>query len=315
MPTIIPDYKNKIKQWLKFIKDHYHQPLWIIARLLKMNPINSLIPDKPYLYFMYRAYTGHRLNLSNPRRFNEKMQWLKLYDRQDWYSRIADKVEVREYVATRIGEQYLIPVIAVYNSVNEIEWSKLPNQFVLKCTHDSGTTVVCSNKEKLNIEEAKAFLRKRMAKDYYHIHRESCYLNIRPRIICENFISPDGDSVPIDYKFLCFHGVPKLIQVDTNRFTDHARYTLYPDWSKAPFDINRKYVKPGLHVERPGNLDEMLSICTKLSQGFKFIRVDLYSVNNKIYFGELTFYHGSGYEPIFPDEYNFWLGDLLDLSK
>jgi len=315
MATIVPDYKHKITKRLKFFRDNYKTPMRLIAKTLLQYPFNTLLPDRLYLSIMYRGFTGLRLNLDNPKRFNEKMQWLKLYDRQEWYSKIADKVEVRKYVESKIGEQYLIPLIAVYNSVDEIDWNKLPNQFVLKCTHDSGSTVICSNKEELNTGEARNFLKTRMAKSYYPVHREFCYKNIKPRIICEAFISPDGDSIPIDYKFLCFHGVPKLIQVDTDRFTDHSRLAMYPDWSKAPFSINSKYAKENLDFERPGNLDEMLTISTKLSQGFKFIRVDLYSVNNKIYFGELTFQHGSGYEPIYPDQYNFWLGDLLDLSK
>jgi len=315
MATIIPDYKHKLTKRLKFFRDHYKDPLKLIAKILLLYPFNSLLPDRLYLSIMYRGFTGLRLHLDNPMRFNEKMQWLKLNDRKEWHSKIADKVEVREYVTARIGEQYLIPVIAVYNSVDEIEWSKLTNQFVLKTTHDSGTTVICSNKEGLNVEEAKKFLKKRMARSYYPVHREFCYKNIKPRIICEAFISTDGNSIPLDYKFYCFHGVPKLIQIDTDRFTDHGRVIMYPDWNKAPFSINSHYKKQDLKFERPSNLDEMLTISTKLSQDFKFIRVDLYSVNNKIYFGELTFHHGSGYDDIDPDEYDFWLGNLLDLNK
>lgn len=315
MATVIPDYKHRITKRLKFLKDNYKDPFKMIGRILNQYPFNTLLPDRLYLSIKYRAFTGLRLNLDNPRRFNEKMQWLKLYDRNDWYSKIADKVEVRKFVADRIGEQYLIPLIGVYNSVDEIEWNTLPTQFVLKCTHDSGTTVISSNKNDLNIREAEKFLKKRMAKSYYHLHREFSYKNIIPRIICEAFISQDGDSIPMDYKFFCFHGVPKLIQVDTDRFTDHGRVALFPDWSRAPFALNRNYTKEGLNIERPDNLDEMLEICRKLSKDFKFIRVDLYSINSKIYFGELTFYHVSGYEPIYPDQYDFWLGDLLDLNK
>jgi hypothetical protein len=203
----------------------------------------------------------------------------------------------------------------VYNSVDEIEWDKLPNQFVLKCTHDSGTTVVCTDKSKLDIAESKWYLRKRMKKNFYYLYREWVYKNIKPRIICEKFMSPDGHSTPTDYKFFCFHGVPKLIQVDTERFIDHGRLTMYPDWTKAPFDIDRRYLKDDLNVPRPEKLDEMLDICVKLSKDFKFIRVDLYTIDNKIYFGELTFIQGSGYDPIHPIEANYLLGDMLDLSK
>jgi TupA-like ATPgrasp len=319
MSSFLSSLKLTINKSLIFLQANYKNPIKIIAKILSLYPISFLIPDRPYLYIMYRANTGLPLNLKDPKRFNEKTQWLKLNDRKDWYSKIADKIEVRDYVAARIGEQYLIPVIAEYQSVDDIDFDKLPNQFVLKCTHDSGTTVVCPDKSKLDIAEAKSFLRKRMSKNYYYLHREFCYKNIKPRIVCEKFMSADGDSVPTDYKFFCFHGVPKLIQVDTDRFTDHGRLTLLPNWEKAPFDIDRKYLLPDLAikkpVERPKNLEEMLEISSKLSQDFKFIRVDLYSVNEKIYFGELTFYQGSGYDPIYPDEYNFWMGELIDLKK
>jgi hypothetical protein len=293
--------------------NNFRSPLQILAKIIYQYPIHRFIPSRLYLSIMYRSYTGLRLEVDNPKRFNEKMQWLKLNDHQDWYKNIADKVEVRKYVLPLIGEQYLIPLIAVYNSVDEIEWSKLPGRFVLKCTHDSGTTVVCTDKQKLNINEAKRFLRKRMSRSYYYVHREFSYKDITPRIVCEQFISADGESVPNDYKFFCFHGVPKLIQVDTERFVDHGRVLYYPDWTIAPFTIG-DYSKENLTAEKPANLDEMLSICKKLSKDFKFIRVDLYSVNNKVYFGELTIYHGSGFEKIVPDEYDFWLGDMLDLN-
>jgi hypothetical protein len=304
------------KRLSKLLKTSLKNPYFFLARVIMRPPFYKIIPDRPYLKICYRAYTGLKLNLDNPRSFNEKMQWLKLNDKKDWYWKIADKVEVREYVKDLIGEQYLIPKIAVYTSVDEIEFDRLPKQFVLKCTHDSGTTVVCSDKSTLDIDEAKGFLRKRMNQNYYYLHREFPYKNIRPRIVCEAFLTPDGNSTPHDIKIFCFHGVPKLIQVDTDRFTGHLRYTKYPDWTAAPFHIDRKYLKPDMPgVERPANLDEMLDVSVKLSKEFKFIRVDLYSVNNKVYFGELSFYQGTGYDPIYPHEYNIVMGDWLDLSR
>lgn len=314
MHSFIPDYKHTIRHAVHYILNNFGNPLRFAAKVLSRYPLNTLIPDKPYLRFMFKAYTGLSLNFSNPRSFNEKMQWLKVYDRKNWYSNLADKLTVRNYVSAQIGERYLVPLISVYNTAEEIEWIKLPSQFVLKCTHDSGSTIICTDKNKLNVREATAFLRKRLFTNYYYIHREYCYKNITPRIVCEEFLSSNGDATPTDYKFLCFHGVPKLIQADTNRFTDHARFTLLPDWTKAPFDLNKHYVKEGKYLEKPDNLNEMLDIATKLSQGFKFIRIDLYSVKNKVYFSELTFYHGSGYEPI-PDKFNVWMGDLLNLQQ
>jgi hypothetical protein len=158
-----------------------------------------------------------------------------------------------------------------------------------------------------------------MAQNYFYLHREYCYKDIKPRIVCEKFMSPDGTSTPTDYKFFCFHGEPKLIQVDTDRFIDHGRLTLLANFEPAPFHIDRKYLLKDLsvkkNVEKPAQFEEMLTICRKLSTDFKFIRVDLYEINGRIYFGELTFYQGSGYDPIYPDEYNYWMGDLLDLSK
>lgn len=319
MSTTSTESSNILVKSLKFLQQNYKDPIKIIAKLIYQYPISLLIPDKPYLSIQYRANTGHRLDLKNPKRFNEKTQWLKLNDRKDWYWKIADKVEVRDYVEKRIGERYLIPLLAVYNSVDEINWDTLPNQFVLKCTHDSGTTIVCTDKSKLNIEESKAFLQKRMTQNYYNLHREFCYKNIKPRIVCEKFMSEDGSSVPADFKFFCFNGEPKLIQVDTERFTDHGRLTLLANFEMAPFHIDRKYLLSDLSikksVEKPSNFEEMLDICRKLSNDFKFIRVDLYSINKRIYFGELTFYQGSGYDPIYPDQYDYWMGDLLDLTK
>lgn len=318
MSTSLENSKNILLKAWDFVLVNYKHPIRILAKAIYQYPVRVFMPDRFYLSVQFKANTGQKLDWENPKSFNEKTQLLKLYDYKPWYCDISDKVEVRKYVTEKIGDKYLIPMIAVYNSVDEIEWDKLPNQFVLKCTHDSGTTVVCTDKSTLNIEESKRFLAKRMKQNYFWLHREYCYKNIKPRIVCEEFISEKG-TTPIDYKFFCFHGVPQLIQVDTDRFTDHGRLTLLANFEPAPFHIDRKYLLTDLSikktVEKPANFEEMLELCRILSKDFKFIRVDLYSVNNKIYFGELTFYQGSGYDPIYPETYNYWMGDLLDLNK
>jgi hypothetical protein len=313
MNPLLADLKQFLVNTFEFLKHNYSNPIAILERIIYQRPLTFLIPDRLYITIQFRALTGRSLNLKNPTSFNEKLQWLKLNDRKEWYTNIVDKVEVSKYVSERIGEQYIIPVIAVFNSVDEIDYTKLPDQFILKCTHDSGGTIICTDKSKLDVQKTNSYLRKKLNRNYFYLHREFPYKKIKSRIICEQFISPDGVSTPIDYKFFCFHGVPKIIQVDTNRFTNHGRLTLDTNWNKVPFVIDPQYVKENLQIEKPGNLDEMLAISKKLSQGFKFIRIDLYSVNTKIYFGEMTFYQLAGYENITPYEYNEWMGSLINL--
>ena len=299
---------------LKILSLFFNEHFLFLTKIITKRPFNRVLPDKLHIGICYRGYTGMKLNLKNPGSFNEKTQWLKLYDRQPWYQQVADKSEVRNYVKVHVGEEYLIPLLGLYNSVEEIDFEKLPEQFVLKCTHDSGSTIICENKASFQISQARSFLRKKLNRNFYYMHREFQYKHIKPRIVCEEFISSNGKSTPIDYKFFCFHGVPRLIQVDTDRFLDHGRLTLYPDWTPAPFHLDYRYVKPGLHVERPANLNEMLEVAARLSTDFKFVRVDLYSVNDRVYFGELTQFQGSGYNPIRPREYDGMMGEWLDIS-
>jgi len=272
------------------------------------------IPDALYLKIIYRAETGKRLDLKHPKTYNEKLQWLKLYDRRPEYTMMVDKYEVRKYVAEKIGEEYLIPLIGVYDSVDEIPWEELPDKFVLKCTHGSGSNIICSNKRKLDIEEAKKKLRKWMKKNWYWFGREWVYNNINPRIVCEKFMVDESGEELKDYKIFCFNGEPKLIQVDFDRFKGHKRNIYDLDWDFV--DLTIKYPRdPNRTIARPDKLDEMLNIARKMSAGIPHVRVDLYSIGDKIYFGELTFTHGSGYEPFYPESYNELFGSWLKLPK
>ncbi|HYH04959.1 MAG TPA: ATP-grasp fold amidoligase family protein, partial [Bacillota bacterium] len=192
--------------------------------------IFNWMPDKVFLKLFYKAATGKKLNIDNPQTFNEKIQWMKLYDRKPIYVQLADKYEVRKYVESKIGNSYLIPLIAHWNTCSEIIFSELPSQFVLKCTHDSGGLVICKDKSRFNKVDTVKKLNKCLKRNFYHVSREWAYKDIKPRVICEQYLSEDnGDDVK-DYKFFCFNGEPKMVQVDFDRYTNHGRNIYTANW-------------------------------------------------------------------------------------
>lgn len=285
------------------------------AAYLKMvgTGIFNFLPDKVIIPFMYRVATGKKLDLTHPRSFNEKLQWIKLYDRNPIYTVFADKYAVREFVREKVGEQYLIPLLGHWNHVEDIDFENLPNQFVLKCNHDSGGVVICRDRSAFDAEEAKKKLKTHLAQNHYYLSREWAYKNIEKCIICEKYLIDEESNDLRDYKIFCFNGVPKLIQVDFDRFTDHKRNLYTTDWEfldvtiKCPNDPNKI-------IPKPEKLSEMLDVAAKLSEGYPELRVDLYLVNGKIYFGELTVYHGGGIEKFTPDSFGDTLGDQIDLN-
>lgn len=256
-----------------------------------------------------------RLNLVNPKRFNEKIQCLKLNNRNEAFTALADKYAVRAFISQEIGEQYLVPLIKKFDTPDEIRLDELPDKFVLKCTHDSGSTIVCDDKTKFDFSVAKNILRKNLKRNYFFEHREYPYKNIPPAIVCEAFIPSKENTVPEDYKILCFHGKPRYIQVDLSRFEKHERIMYDINWVKQPFNI--KYAIYALEAPKPTGLNEMLTLAEKLSAkvASPFLRVDFYQSGEKIYFGELTFFEESGYGLFHPDKYDFDLGNLIDLSN
>ena len=272
------------------------------------------ISDERYLKLAFKHNTGYSLNLDNPQTFNEKLQWLKLNDRHPEYTKMVDKATAKEYVAAIVGEKYIIPTIGLWESVDEIDWDSLPAQFVIKCTGDSGGVVVCKDKNKLDIASAKAKLKKGWGRNYCKYNKEYPYENIRPRIIAEEYLEDESGYELKDYKIFCFNGEPKLIEVDFDRFNGHKRNVYDLNWNlidliiKFPGDKSRK-------IEKPIHFDEMLYVAAQLSKGIPHVRVDLYNVNGKIYFGELTFFHGSGMEKIDPIEWDYKLGNLIKLPQ
>ncbi len=276
------------------------------------NGMLKLISDKAYLKAVFKAETGYELNLEHPKTYNEKLQWIKLYDRRPEYVMYADKYRVREYISKTIGDQYLIPLIGMYKRAEEIPWGELPDRFVLKCNHASQTNIICKNKAELDILSAEKKLNAWLKKNAFWGAREWCYKDIEPCIICEEFIETEDGNTPDDYKFMCFSGFPRLIQVHHDRFGDHTLDYYTPEWKKA--DLQRVDANISTReVERPEKLDEMLSIAQRLSKDMYYVRVDLYNVNGKIYFGEITLYPTGGFSTFTRHEDDLLLGSYIKL--
>lgn len=286
-------------------------PLKIIRAMCTRRILNWL-PDRPYLKLFYLAETGKKLNLNKPITFNEKIQWLKLYERKPEYSIYVDKYAVRSYIAKTIGDTYLIPLLGVYNSVEEINWDLLPNKFVLKCTHSSGANIICTDKNKLDIQASKMKLNKWMKRSWYWFGREWSYKKVKSRIICEEYMVDESGTELKDYKIFCFSGVPKMIQVDFNRFVEHKRNLYDIEWNYINASIQYPN-DPRVKIKKPDRLKTMLELAKILSKDCSHVRVDFYLINEQMYFGELTFYHGSGYEKFDPESLGIEMGNWIKL--
>ena len=271
------------------------------------------LSDERFLKIKYRLKTGKKLNIKEPKRFNEKMQWLKLYDRKDLYSLMVDKCEVKDLVGKSIGFEYVVPTIAVYNSFDDINFDELPNKFVLKCTHDSGTVIVCKDKTTLDIEAARNKINNRMTYNYYYNCREWPYKNVKPRIIAEEFIENSGDDVLNVYKVFNFNNGEQIIQVIQNDKTcDESIDYFDSQWNLL--ELRQNYPNSKIPLSKPKNLDKMLEVSKKLSEGFAFLRIDFYEANGKMYFSEFTFYSDAGFASFVPESWDYVLGDKIDLK-
>lgn len=280
-----------------------------------LRKLNFLFPDKLYLTLLYRVEMGEWIDWKNPQSFTAKLQWLKIYNFKPEYTSLVDKYAVKDYVASVIGAEYIIPTLGVWDTVENIDWKRLPEQFVLKTTHGGGGggVVICSDKSTLDIPKAKEKLATSMRRNAGSVFREKPYLKVRRRIIAERFITNSGNELK-DYKFFCFDGKVRFFKVDFGRFIEHHANYYSPDGKSLPF--GEADVLPDFnHIEvLPDNLNDMIVIAEKLSRGFKFLRVDLYNVLGKIYFGELTFYPAAGFGAFTPAEWNRKVGDLIDLN-
>lgn len=303
---------NKVLKVINYLlHDRNKLKLAILHRCAKLYK-----SDEKYLKTLFKWRMGKELNLENPKTFNEKLQWLKLYNRRPEYTMMVDKYAVKLYVAEKIGEEYIIPTLGVWDSFDDIDFDKLPNQFVLKTTHGGGNTgvVVCKDKSKFDIHSAKKKLKKSFKQDLYISLREWPYKDVKKRILAEQYIA-DSNGELNDYKFFCFHGVPKMMFMATERNSKTGVCFDYFDmeFNHLPFEQCGPNSKKQL--SKPLAMDEMKQIAIKLSANIPHVRVDLYNVDGKIYFGEITFFDSSGLEQFDPIEWDYKLGDWIDLPS
>lgn len=271
-----------------------------------------ILPDEFFLRIHFRLSVGYPLNLKDPKSFNEKLQWLKLNDRHDEYTMMVDKIEAKTYVSSIIGEKYIIPTIAFWDKVEDINWESLPNQFVIKATSDSGGVVVCKNKSELNIEEAKNKLKTLGQRDYTVVSKEYPYKNVKHRYLAEEYMEDESGYELKDYKFFCFDGEPKFLFVATGRQQNDTRFDFFDiDFNHLP--VLNGHANADKCPQKPRNYEEMLEVSRKLSKGIPHVRVDLYNISGRIYFGELTFFHWSGTTPYEPREWDYKFGEYLNL--
>lgn len=277
--------------------------------------LNNKMPDEEFLKKLYKIKLGKKLDLENPKTMNEKIQWLKLYDRKPEYTMMADKVAVRDYIAKTIGEEYLIPCLGVWDDPDDIDFDALPNKFVLKCNHNSGLGMyICKDKSQMDIKSVKKALRKGLKQDYYIVHREWPYKDVPRKIIAEQYMQ-DNSGALVDYKFYCFNGKADYVLVCLDRHLGDTKFYFFNrDWKLQPFNIRGKNASSDFTVRKPECMDKMFEIAETLSKGMKFIRVDLYECNNKIYFGELTFYPSAGFDTGRLPETDLYFGSQIDLT-
>ena len=285
--------------------------------LFLLHKTARLWPDKLFLEIKFRLMMGQKLDLNTPKTFNEKLQWLKLYNRRSEYTTMVDKYAVKQYVSDKIGEQYIIPTLGVWNSVDDIDWDILPKQFVLKTTHGGGGggVVICKDKTTFDKESVKIRLQKSLDCDIYLNFREWPYKDVPKRIIAEQYMTDESTVELKDYKFFCFNGSVRCFKVDFDRFISHKANYYSREAELLPFgevccmpDFTRIF-------EKPKNFDKMIEIVESLAKGIPFVRIDLYNSNGNIYFGEITFFPAGGMGKFAPDEWDEKLGELLILSN
>lgn len=297
----------------KKIKQYFKNPLKIVLFLMDKNTL-WFLPDRQYLKIKFWLKFNTKLNLDTPLTFNEKLQWLKLNDRRKIYTSMVDKNTVKEYVGNIIGKEHIIPTLGIWSSPNDIDFNLLPKKFVLKLTHDSGTVIICKDKDKLDIEAVKNRLKKGLKRDYYALHREWPYKNVERKIIAEKFMDDNKSGELTDYKFFCFNGEPKIVLVCSERFSsENMSETWYDEeWNLLP--VSEGGYKTNTNIPKPMNFMKMKQFSSQLSKKMPFVRIDFYEINGNIYFGEITFFPAAGYERFDPEEWNKKLGDMIDLG-
>lgn len=269
-------------------------------------------PREKYIKNRWAKVFGEELNLDNPKTYNEKLQWAKVFANNKLAKQCADKIEVLEYVKQKAGEKYINELIATYPNTKNIDFSKLPNRFVLKATHDSGSVLIVKDKTKIDFEKLKE-IERNLNINFGHLSKEWVYDDIKPQIIIEKFLESEDAKSLKDYKIFCFNGETKIIQVDLDRFEGHKRNFYDTSWNRLDLEI--EYPNVDYDVKKPELLEEMLEVTRKLAEPFNHVRVDWYIHQNRLIFGEMTFFHGSGFEKFNSQEWEEKMGSWFKLSK
>ena len=291
------------------------KPYYRTRVLIKLGYYDSL-SDEEFLKKVFPKYMGYPLDLENPKTFSEKLQWLKVNYREPIQTVMVDKHEAKDFIAQRVGDQYIIPTLAIWDSVEDIDFDALPNQFVLKCTHDSGGIVICKDKSSLDRKATKAKLSASLQRDYSRIAREWPYKDVPRRIIAEEYLSELGNNEILDYKMYCFHGEPKITVVCSDRFSKTGTRMNFYDIDWKPMGIHFGHYPPlSTEFPRPETYDEMLRLAMELSKDCPFLRVDFYEIKGRLYIGELTFFPGAGLEQFCPMTKDYELGEWLHLEN
>lgn len=283
-----------------------------------MRYVLSFLPDKMFLQLHYFLTVGKFINFKNPQTYTEKLQWLKLNEKNVEYCNLVDKLAVRDHISAVWGEQHLFPLLGVWDSFDDIDFSSLPEQFVLKCNHDSGSTKVIKSKSSLrekDFKELRKHFNTRIKRDYFYACREYPYKNLNRHIIAEAYMIDESkpDKSIEDYKFFCFDGEPKIMFVATERNID-VKFDFF-DMDFNHLDIVNIHPQSNKSIKKPEKFDEMKEIAAMLSKGMKQVRIDLYELNGEIYFGEYTFFHGAGFGEFHPYEWELRLGEWIDLDR
>ena len=300
---------GKIKKALFLL---FHHPIIFIERLAGHIP--WILSDKLYVKLQYRAALGRYPDLDNPKTFTEKLQWLKLYDHNPFYTQVVDKITAKEYIAKNLGEEYIIPTLFQWDDPDQINFDALPDKFVLKCNHTGGGAVfICKDKVHFDFDVVKKKLKKQLRTNTFLKTREWPYKNIKRKVFCEQYMEDNSGELR-DYKFYCFGGTPFVLLVASNRFTKHNFN--YFDLDFNPVDIHSAVgATSSEKMIKPANFETMKDIVVKLCQGFPHVRVDLYNINGHIYFGELTLYDASGFDDMGSDKWNRIFGDKIHLPN
>ena len=275
--------------------------------------LSKLVPDRLYLEHRYKKLMGKSLNLNPPVTYNEKLNWIKLYDRNPFYVKLADKIAVRDYVKEKIGEEYLVPLLGIWDKAEDIDFDKLPTRFVLKCTHDSESAIICKDKSKLDINRARKQLSKALGVNFYYYNREWVYKDIPRKIIAEEYLEDPIDKELRDFKIFCFNGVPKAMFIATDRGIHETKFDFY-DMEFNHLDFTQHYPNSDKPVRKPQSFELMKQLAAKLSDGLRHVRVDFYEVEGRVYFGEITFFHHGGTTPFVPEKWDYIFGEWLDIN-